>query len=100
MSVTNQPLRVESIVDYTTLWPELINRGGLYHINDEVFHLIEDIEAIVLQHLKVSSMQVDEGSDVRLKIIKEAVQAESYFLANQINLGSFCTSLRGDCAIT
>ena len=36
MSAADQPDPVESVVDYTRLWSELIDRGGLYHINDEV----------------------------------------------------------------
>lgn len=36
MSAANCPTTVESLSDYTTLWSELIDRGGLYHINDEV----------------------------------------------------------------
>lgn len=36
MSAAGQPITVESLSDYTRLWSELIDRGGLYHINDEV----------------------------------------------------------------
>ena len=32
----NQPGDPDSIFDYSTLWGELIDRGGLYQINDEV----------------------------------------------------------------
>ena len=36
MKAENQPGEPESVLDYTTLWAELIDRGGLYHINDQV----------------------------------------------------------------
>ena len=36
MKAENQPSGVDSIADYTRLWSELIDRGGLYHIGDEV----------------------------------------------------------------
>ena len=32
----DQPGEPESLLEYTKLWAELIDRGGLYHINDEV----------------------------------------------------------------
>ena len=36
MRASGQPGEPESVLDYSTLWSELIDRGGLYHINDEV----------------------------------------------------------------
>ena len=38
MEATDQPdvEQVDSLSDYTTLWSELIDRGGLYHISDKV----------------------------------------------------------------
>ena len=36
MKAVDQPGKPESVLDYTKLWSELIDRGGLYHINDEV----------------------------------------------------------------
>ena len=36
MSAADQPIAVESLSDYTHLWSELIDRGGLYHSNDKV----------------------------------------------------------------
>ena len=37
MKAANQPDTMsESLSDYTSLWSELIDRGGLYHINDKV----------------------------------------------------------------
>lgn len=36
MRATHQPDAVETLSDYTRLWMELIDRGGLYHISDDV----------------------------------------------------------------
>jgi len=36
MSAEHQPENVESFEDYSTLWSELIDRDGLYHIGDQV----------------------------------------------------------------
>lgn len=36
MKPEEQPGEITSILDYTRLWSELIHRGGLYHVNDEV----------------------------------------------------------------
>jgi len=36
MSAEHQPENVESVENYSTLWSELIDRGGLYHISDQV----------------------------------------------------------------
>jgi len=39
MRAEEQPGEVASLLDYTRLWSELIDRGGLYHVNDEVCYL-------------------------------------------------------------
>ena len=39
MQALGQPGEPETVEDYSTLWSELIDRGGLYHINDEVSNL-------------------------------------------------------------
>ena len=36
MQALGQPGEPETVEDYTQHWSELIDRGGLYHINDEV----------------------------------------------------------------
>ena len=45
MRADNQPgLTGSTLVDYTEQWSRLVDRGGLYHINDKVFELIESLE--------------------------------------------------------
>ena len=37
MKATDQPeVAVDSVLDYTRVWSELVDRGGLYHISDDV----------------------------------------------------------------
>ena len=36
MGANDQSVSVDTFSDYTTLWSELIDGGGLYHVNDEV----------------------------------------------------------------
>ena len=36
MSAEHQPQPVDSLMDYSRLWSELIDRGGLYHVNEKV----------------------------------------------------------------
>ena len=38
MKATDQPGEPTTVYEYTKLWSELIDRGGLYHINDKVDH--------------------------------------------------------------
>lgn len=57
MKALEQPGEPESPSEYSTLWMEIIDRGGLYHINDKVFHLIESIEMIVRQHFNFITMK-------------------------------------------
>ena len=36
MKAADQPEDVNSLSDYTRLWTDLIDRGGLYHVTNEV----------------------------------------------------------------
>ena len=59
MKALEQPGDPESPSQYSTLWMELIDRGGLYHISDDVFSLIESIEMVVRHYLNISSIQAE-----------------------------------------
>ena len=43
MCATDQPGEPDSILDYSKVWSETIDRGGLYHINDKVLHSVDYI---------------------------------------------------------
>ena len=36
LKAEHQPTEIDSLSDYTRLWSELIDRGGLYHVSDKV----------------------------------------------------------------
>lgn len=36
MEASDQPSGVQTILEYTTLWTQMLDRGGLYHVKDEV----------------------------------------------------------------
>ena len=55
MKAHNQPGEPDSPLEYSTLWIELIDRGGLYHISDDMFRLIEGIEMVVRRHFNVQA---------------------------------------------
>ena len=46
------------VQQYTSLWMELIDRGGLYQINDDVLNLVVDIEMMVRCHLSLKNFNV------------------------------------------
>ena len=57
MKACEQPGNPNSVAEYSTLWLELIDRGGLYQINDTVFKLMEGIEIVTRRHLSISHME-------------------------------------------
>ena len=68
MRAENQPGLPSSPIEYSELW-------GLYHINDNVFHLIENIETIVREHMNTAmATTYATGCDLR-SLIKDAVFA-------------------------
>ena len=78
MTAVNQPPGVETLDDYTRLWSELIDRGGLYHINDDVYHLIEVVELVVRCHLNKDAMHTYvPGSNIKSEITSHVMQTES-----------------------
>ena len=41
------PHQVTSFMEYTSQWVKIINRGGLYEVNDESFLLFKEIERVI-----------------------------------------------------
>ena len=50
MKPVDQPGEPESLLGYTKLWSDLIDQGGLYHINEEV-HGCLTVHACVSVHV-------------------------------------------------
>ena len=75
MKAKDQPGEPESVLDYTTLWLELVDRGGLYHIDDNVFMLMESIEMVLRQHLNIPDvLTYVPGTDLRKHISKDVLE--------------------------
>ncbi len=36
LKAEQQPIQMDSLLDYTRIWSELIDRGGVYHVNKKV----------------------------------------------------------------
>ena len=61
----DQPGEPESVLDYTKLWSDLIDRGGIYHINEEVcecltVHACMDVCTCVLSDIRLHLCRVRE----------------------------------------
>ena len=72
MKATAQPGEPDSVLEYSTLWMELIDRGGLYHINDSVFELFQSIDLLLRQHFIVPDVQMYvPGTDLQKKLLRK-----------------------------
>ena len=69
MKAHNQPGEPDSPLEYSTLWMELIDRGGLYHISNDVFRLIEGIEMVVRRHFNVQAPSGTSTKAVREELM-------------------------------
>ncbi len=70
MKAQDQPGDPDSPLEYSTLWLELVDRGGLYHINDDVFLLMESIEMVVRRYLNIPTFV--PGTDLT-KTVREEI---------------------------
>ena len=78
MKAEQQPGEPDSVLEYTTLWTELIDRGGLYHISDCVFSFTQSLEMLVRKHLNVQDIQTYiPGTDLRKVIIDKLLLSEN-----------------------
>lgn len=73
MKAVEQPGEPDSISEYSTLWQELIDRGGLYHINDDVFNLMQAIEVVVRGDFNKESIASHEPGTNVGKIIRQKI---------------------------
>jgi hypothetical protein len=85
MKADNQPGQPDSPLEYTEQWTKLIDRGGLYHVSDDVFKLVESIEVAVRRHLNTGAMLTYTSSDLR-SAIKDDIFSSHYLLSQWENL--------------
>ena len=83
MQATKQPwVPDDSLSDYPKCWSKLIDRGGLYHIDDKVYDLIEIIEIIFRKHINHHSMSsYTPGSNLTAPIIDEILSSPAVLLS-------------------
>ena len=55
MKASEQSGDSNTVSEYGTLWMEIIDRGGLYHIDDTVFRLMKSIEMVIRHHLHIKN---------------------------------------------
>ena len=105
MSAEHQPENVESVEDYSTLWSELINCGGLYHKSSDqvccecdtcmyiydlilviplfmqVYHFMLDVEEVVHTQLNIKNFSVptSHSQDVNFSdsLIAQVIETKS-----------------------
>ena len=51
MQATHHPGEPDTPLEYTTYWMELVDRGGLFKVSDEVYKLMEGIEMVVREDM-------------------------------------------------
>ncbi len=50
---------VDSLHDYTRVWVEQVDRGGLCHIRDEILNLFQGIEVVCRKYLDTRTVPQD-----------------------------------------
>ncbi len=75
MRAYQQPGDPDTISQYSTVWIELIDRGGLYEINDDVFKLFESIEMVVRRHLNITTF--DHTADINSAIRDDVFRSKN-----------------------
>lgn len=78
MRADEQPGQPDSPLEYTKLWSQMIDRGGLYNINDDVFQLILNIERIVRVYMNTTTIQnYTAGTDLRKRICEDVFSSQT-----------------------
>ncbi len=74
-----QPGDPDSLSEYSTLWIELIDRGGLYHIGNDVFQLMVSIEMVVRKYMNIPDQEDSfvPGTDLARTIREEVLGTQS-----------------------
>ena len=86
MKADNQPGQPDSPLEYTEQWTQLIDRGGLYHISDDVFKLVEGIEIAVRRHMNTGAMTTYTSNCDLRALIREDIFSSQQILSQWENL--------------
>ena len=63
---------VESLQDYTKVWTEQVERGGLYHVHDNFFNLVIGIEHVCRKYLNTN---ITPGDNLISRIKSDCLQS-------------------------
>lgn len=64
-------VNISSVTEYSRMWTEQVDRGGLYHVNEDFYNLLKEIECICRQYLDTRA--IPSASDVSEKISRDAL---------------------------
>ena len=56
---------IESFLDYTRKWTELVNKGGLIEVNNNLFFFIRRTETYVQKILNLELLKNYKGEELR-----------------------------------
>ena len=76
MKTSLDETNIETLHDYTRIWVEQRDRGGLCHVSDELFTLLKRIKMICRLYLDIRSQTITTDSIV-CKIEQQSLQTES-----------------------
>ena len=72
-----------SLLEYTTQWTTLVNRGGLYEINDATYMLFRDIEMKVRTHLftmfRTSTSSMEDRRETVIKSVSNDTDVQFHW---------------------
>ena len=72
LDTTHEYCNVDTIQDYSRVWVEQVDRGGLYHVNSDFFETLKSIECVCRRHLDVRDPPTENVSE---EIISDALSS-------------------------
>ena len=79
MRADGQPGEPDTVDEYSSLWSELIDRGGLYHICDIVHNFFVQVELVTRQHLDIRTCAGrDVASTIRRQVLASSDTLERW----------------------
>ncbi|KAJ8018169.1 hypothetical protein HOLleu_43989 [Holothuria leucospilota] len=79
----------ESVIEFTSLWLEMQNRGGLFHIDNNVYTFFKSLEVVVRSHVHKENIDVFKQSDIQVALFTRIQESHSVW----INWNNICSSL-------
>ena len=77
-----------SLMEYTTKWIRLLDRGGLFQVNDAAFSLFREVELCIRDNLTAALASREGGTTLKEQIVSAAMSDQ--------DVQHFWTLLTGD----